>query len=278
MNFMKTVFLLGLLTVLLVMLGGYIGGSQGAMFFFLIALALNFSSYWWSDKIVLTMYRAQPVSESDAPELYSIVRELAQRANLPMPRVYIVPESRPNAFATGRNPKHAVVAVTEGIMRLLNKEELSGVIAHELSHIKNRDILIGSVAATIAGAIAMLANMLRWSFMFVGSGRRRDDNALGLLVLSILAPIAALIIQMAVSRAREFQADAGAASITGSPDGLASALRKLESSVRRNPVVGGSPATAHMFIVNPFKKDFFTSLFSTHPSTEQRIERLMSLR
>lgn len=274
MNFLKTMFLLGVLTVLLVFIGGYVGGTNGAMLFFLIAIALNFSSYWWSDKVVLTMYRARPVEQHEAPELYSIVEELAQRAGLPMPKVCVIPESNPNAFATGRNPQHAVVAVTEGIMQLLDREELKGVIAHELSHIKHRDMLIGTVAATMAGAIALIANMLRWSFLFVG-GRRRNENALGLLVMSILAPIAALLIQMAVSRSREFAADASGAQIAGSPNGLASALRKLEASVKNRPMRSGSPTTAHLFIVNPFRADVFSRLFSTHPSTEQRVARLL---
>lgn len=278
MNFIKTVVLLGLLSVLLVFMGNYIGGQQGAVIFFGIALVMNFASYWWSDKIVLAMYRAKPVEEREAPELYAIVRELADRAGIPMPRVYILPQDTPNAFATGRNPNHAAVAVTQGILQLLDRNELKGVIAHELSHVKNRDILIGTIAATIAGAITLIANMMRYSLFFIGgSDRRRNDNAIGLLILSILAPIAALIIQLAVSRSREFQADESGAHLAGSSEGLARALEKLEMNIRHNPLRGGAPATAHLFIVNPFRADFIATLFSTHPSTQQRIERLRSL-
>ena len=276
MNLIKTAFLLGLLSILMVMMGGYVGGSQGALVFFIIAMALNFASYWWSDKIVLRMYRAQPIEENDAPELFSIVSDLSSRAGIPMPRIYILPQTTPNAFATGRNPSHAAVAVTRGILNLLDRDELAGVIAHELSHIKNRDILIGTVAASIAGAVTLIANMLRFSLIFAGGSRRRDDNALGILILSILAPIAAVIIQLAVSRTREFQADASAAKLTGSPYGLANALRKLQMSVTRNPLNTGSHSTAHLFIVNPFKKNFLSNLFSTHPSTEARIDRLLN--
>ncbi len=280
MNTLKTGIFLGLLTALLVLMGGYFGGSQGAVIFFIIALAMNFFSYWFSDKIVLAMYGAQPVSESDAPDLYSIIRELTSRADLPMPKVYILPQDTPNAFATGRNPDHAAVAVTSGIMGLLNREELKGVIAHELSHIKNRDILISTIAATIAGAVTLIANMLRYSAIFFG-GRDRDDNGggiIGLIVLSILAPVAAMIIQLAVSRAREYQADESGAKLAGSPMGLASALEKLERSVQRYPMQGGTQTTAHLFIVNPFKKEFLGNLFRTHPSTKDRIERLYSMR
>jgi len=280
MNTLKTGIFLGLLTGLLVLMGGYFGGSHGAVTFFIIAMAMNFFSYWFSDKIVLAMYRAQPVSESDAPQLYSIIRELTERAGLPMPKVYILPQSTPNAFATGRNPNHSAVAVTSGIMELLSKDELKGVIAHELSHIKNRDILISTIAATIAGAITLIASMLRYSAIFFGSRDRDNDSGgiIGLIALSILAPIAAMIIQLAVSRAREYQADESGAYLAGSPMGLASALEKLERSVQRYPMEGGAQATAHMFIVNPFRKEFFGNLFRTHPSTKDRIERLYRMR
>ena len=277
MNTLKTGLLLGLLSVLLVFMGSYLGGAQGATAFFVIAMIMNFAGYWWSDKIVLAMYRAKPIEENQAPELFDIMRNLTNKAGLPMPKLYILPQDTPNAFATGRNPSHAAVAVTSGIMKILNNKELEGVLAHELSHIKNRDILIGTIAATIAGAISLIATMARYAFIFAGGDRRRNNNALGLLVMSIIAPIAALVIQMAISRSREFQADASAAKLTGSPRGLAAALEKLEQTVKRNPLQSGSQATAHMFIINPFKPGLLSSLFRTHPTTEQRIEKLYSL-
>jgi len=277
MNTLKTGLLLGLLSVLLVFMGSYLGGAQGAVSFFVIAMIMNLAGYWWSDKLVLAMYRAKPIEENQAPELFDIMRDLTNKAGLPMPKLYILPQDTPNAFATGRNPRHAAVAVTSGIMKILNKKELEGVLAHELSHIKNRDILIGTIAATIAGAISLIATMARYAFIFAGGNRRRNDNVLGLLVMSIIAPIAALVIQMAISRSREFQADASAARLTGSPRGLATALEKLDQTVKRNPLRGGSQATAHMFIINPFKPGFLSSLFRTHPTTDQRIERLYSL-
>ena len=244
------------------------------MIFFLIAIALNVSSYWWSDKIVLAMYRAQPVEENTAPEFYSIVRQLAERAGVPVPRIFMIPDMRPNAFATGRNPHHAVIAVSQGILQMLNREELKGVLAHELSHIKNRDILIGSIAATIAATITMLARIAGFSALFGGGGRRGGSP----LLMMILAPIAALIIQMAVSRSREFQADQSAANIVGTPDGLISALQKLEHIARNHPMEHGSPSTAHLFIVNPFRRSALQRLFSTHPSTEERIKRLNTVK
>ncbi|MCB1196219.1 zinc metalloprotease HtpX [bacterium] len=275
MNTLKTALLLGLLSILLIYTGGFIGGSQGATIFFLIALAMNFSSYWWSDKIVLAMYRAQPIEEKSAPELFRMVQSLTDNAGIPMPRLYLIPDMRPNAFATGRNPNNAVVAVTQGILKMLNTEELKGVIAHELSHIKNRDILIGSVAATIAATITLLARVVGYSAMFGGGNDRREGG--NPLLMMILAPIAAMIIQMAVSRSREFQADASAAQLIGSPNGLASALRKLEISAQTYPMHGGSSSTAHLFIVNPFRSSLFQNLFSTHPSTEERIKRLLAV-
>ncbi|MDX9702247.1 MAG: zinc metalloprotease HtpX [Candidatus Auribacterota bacterium] len=278
MNTIKTTLLLGLLTGLLVVMGQYVGGSQGAIVFFVIAMVINFASYWWSDTIVLKMYRAQPLERNQAPEIYRMVEDLTQRAGMPMPKLYILPQSTPNAFATGRNPSHAAVAVTQGIIHLLSEEELKGVLAHELSHIKHHDSLISTVAATIAGAITLIASILRYSLMFFGSGRNRNDNVLGMLVLSILAPVAAVIIQLAVSRSREFAADKGGAELAGSPVGLARALEKLERSVRHNPLQSGSYVTSHLFIVNPFRSSSLARLFSTHPSTEDRVKRLYALR
>lgn len=278
MNMIKTTLLLGLLTGLLVVMGQYVGGTQGAMTFFIIAMVINFASYWWSDTIVLKMYRAQPLEKHEAPHIYAMVGQMTQQAGMPMPKLYMLPQSTPNAFATGRNPRHAAVAVTQGITNLLTDEELKGVLAHELSHIKHHDSLISTVAATIAGAITLIATMLRYSFLFFGGGRNRDDNVLGLLVLSILAPIAAVIIQLAVSRSREFAADRGGAELAGSPTGLARALEKLQRGVQRNPMQAGSHTTSHLFIVNPFKADFFAKLFSTHPPTEERVKRLYAMR
>jgi heat shock protein HtpX len=277
-NSIKTVLLLGALTGLLMFIGGLIGGRGGVYIAFIFALILNFGSYWFSDKIVLKMYKAQEVSESVAPDLYSIVRHLALKANLPMPRVYIVPGETANAFATGRNAEHAVVAVTEGIMRILNKEELEGVIAHELSHIKNGDMLISSIAATIAGAIGMLATMAQWAAIF-GGGRSDDDHGgiIGLIAMAIFAPLAATVIQMAISRSREYLADASGANITKNPYGLASALEKLSRASQVIPM-DANPSTAHMFIVNPLTGKSLMNLFSTHPPMEERVARLRSMK
>lgn len=278
MNTMRTFVLLALLSALLVFIGGALGGRSGMFIAFGIALVMNFGSYWFSDKIVLRMYHAQEASPSS--ELYSMVRTLATRANLPMPKVYIIPEAQPNAFATGRNPEHAAVAATEGIMRLLSREELSGVIGHELAHIKNRDILIGTIAATIAGAISMLANMAQWSMIF-GGGRSDDEEGngglIGGLVMIIVAPIAAMLIQMAVSRSREYIADEDGARIAGNPRYLSNALRRLHAGAQQLPM-DANPATAHMFIVSPLTGGGLMSLFSTHPPMEERISRLESLR
>lgn len=273
MNAVKTAFLMALLTILLVFFGQMFGGQNGAMFAFLIAAGINFFSYWFSDKVVLATYRAQEVSEAEAPQLYSMVRRLAQRARLPMPKVYIIPSETPNAFATGRDPHHAAVAVTQGIMRILNPDELEGVLGHELAHVKNRDILIGTIAATIAGAITMLSYIGRFAFFF-GGGRDDDEGSpiAGLLML-ILAPIAAMLIQMAISRSREYGADRGGAEISGKPLALASALVNLERGVARIPMQA-NPTSAHMFIVNPLRGRDFASLFSTHPPTEERVRRL----
>jgi heat shock protein HtpX len=279
-NTVKTALLLGALTGLLMLVGGLIGGKGGVYIAFILAVILNFGSYWFSDKLVLKMYKAQEVSESSAPDLHAIVRNLAMKASLPMPRVFIIPEETPNAFATGRNENHAVVAVTEGIMRILSKEELEGVIAHELSHIKNKDMLISSIAATIAGAISMLATMAQWAAIFGGGRSTDEDNGggiIGLIAMAIFAPLAAAVIQMAISRSREYLADAGGASITKNPYGLASALEKLTKASQIIPM-DAKPSTAHLFIVNPLSGKAFMNLFSTHPPLEERIARLRSMK
>jgi heat shock protein HtpX len=280
-NIFKTGLLLAVLTVMLVLLGGAIGGQQGMMIAFFLALAMNFVSYWFSDKIVLAAYGARPIDEATAPRLYAIVHRLATRAGIPMPRVYMIPSETPNAFATGRNPQHAVVAVTEGIMRILDEEELEGVLAHELSHVKNRDVLISTVAATLAGAITYLAHMAQWAAMFGGRGRDDDEggsNPIAMILLAVLAPIAALLVQMAVSRSREFQADATGARVAGRPWGLAKALEKLQMANQAMPMADATPATAHLFIVNPLSGQTLMRLFSTHPPLEERIARLRAMR
>lgn len=278
MNMLKTTLLMGLLTVLLVTIGGAIGGRHGMTMAFLLAGGMNFFSYWFSDKIVLSMYGARPIEEADDPRFYGIVRNLAQRANLPMPKVYLIDSATPNAFATGRNPEHAAVAATSGIMRILSDDELAGVMAHELTHVKNRDILISTLAATFAGAITYLAHMAQWAAIF--GGGRRDDNegggVFGMLFMAILAPIAAMLVQMAISRSREFGADAGGASISGNPLSLASALQKLEMANQRMPMESNT-ATAHMFIVNPLTGGGLMTLFSTHPPIPERVERLQDM-
>jgi heat shock protein HtpX len=275
MNTIKTLGLLVFMTLLLVFAGAALGGRSGMVIAFSMAAIMNVGMYWFSDKVVLKMYRARPVTEYEAPELHSIVRTLVQKAGLPMPKVYIIPDETPNAFATGRNPEHAVVAVTQGIMRILTREELAGVIAHELSHIKHRDMLTGTLVATIAGAISMLAQMAQWSMIL---GGRRDDNDGGspfvALIMMIVAPIAAMLVQMAISRTREFDADKGGAQIAGSPMGLASALLKLEKGSQLVPMTDARPATAHMFIVNPLTGGGLMKLFSTHPPISERVARL----
>ncbi len=278
MNFFKTAVLLTALTLLLIFVGSLIGGRKGMVIAFGFALMINLGSYWWSDKIVLAMYRARPVSEREAPGLFRIIHRLAVRGNLPMPRAYLIPTQVPNAFATGRNPHNAAVAVTEGAMELLNEKELEGVLAHELSHIGNRDILIATIAATIAGAVTMLAHWARFAAIFGGFGRDDDEGGgfIGLLVMAIVAPIAALFIQLAISRSREYAADRRGAKLAGSPHGLASALEKLDAYAKRRPVAV-SPSTAHLFIVNPLRAGFVASLFSTHPATEKRVERLRTM-
>lgn len=280
-NQVKTVLLLSLLTVLMVLMGGAIGGQAGMFIAFLLAAGMNFFSYWFSDKIVLKMYGAREVGPGEAPELHGMVRRLATQAGLPMPKVYLIPSDSPNAFATGRNPEHAAVAATEGIMRILTPEELEGVMAHELAHVQNRDILISTIAATFAGAIAMLGNMLQWAAIF-GAGRSNDEEEgggglLGGLLMAIIAPIAAMLIQMAVSRSREYLADASGARICGKPLALANALRKLQAGVQVQPLEEARPASAHLFIVNPLRGSALLSLFSTHPPMEERIARLESL-
>jgi len=277
MKRLKTTLLLSLLTVMMVMMGSAIGGKSGMVFAFVMAAAMNFFSYWFSDKIVLRMYGAQEIGEQDHPTFYGMVRRLAQRAGLPMPKVYIIPDQSPNAFATGRNPQHAAVAATEGILHILSPEELEGVMAHELAHVQNRDILVGTIAATFAGAISMIGNMLQWGAMF-GAGRSEDEDGgvglIGSLVMAIVAPIAAMLIQMAVSRSREYLADETGAKICGRPLALANALRKLHNASQIIPMQDARPATAHMFIVNPLTGGGMMSLFSTHPPMEDRIARL----
>jgi heat shock protein HtpX len=273
-NGVKTVLLLGALSGLLLVIGDLMGGANGLVIAFIIAAVMNLGSYWFSDKIVLRMYRAQEVSAGHP--LHSIVARLAQRASLPMPKVYIIPDASPNAFATGRNPSHAAVAATQGIMQVLSEHELEGVIAHELAHVKNRDILISSVAATIAAAIVMVARMAGYAAMFSGGrdDNRGSGNPLAMLAMMIVAPLAAMLIQAAISRSREFAADAGGASIAGTPYGLADALRKIDAASKRVPL-DANPATAHMFIVKPFSGAGLMSLFSTHPPTEARIQALL---
>jgi heat shock protein HtpX len=277
-NSLKTVLLLGLLSGLLLALGEVLGGAQGLVMAFGFAVIMNFVSYWFSDKIVLKMYRAQEVGPDH--KLSILTRRLATQAGLPMPKVYVIPDMSPNAFATGRNPSHAAVAATQGILQLLNDQELEGVIAHELAHVKNRDILISSVAATVAAAIMMTARMAQFAAMFGGAGSRGDregSNPLALLATIIFAPLAAMLVQAAISRSREFVADATGARIAGTPYGLMNALRKLESGSKQIPL-NANPATAHMFIMKPFSAGGLMSMFSTHPPTEQRIQALMNLR
>ena len=274
-NGLKTALLLGGLSALLLALGEVLGGANGLIMAFVFAALMNLGSYWFSDKIVLRMYRATEVGPGH--QLYSIVQRLVARADLPMPKVYIIPDPSPNAFATGRNPSHAAVAATEGILRVLSEHELEGVIAHELAHVKHRDILISSVAATIAAAIMMVARMAHFGALFGGYGGRDDRNGtnpIALLATMILAPVAAMLIQMAISRSREFAADAGGAAIAGNPYGLADALRKIDAVSKRVPM-DANPATAHMFIVKPFSGGGLTSLFSSHPPTEARIAALL---
>ncbi len=277
MGTLRTAFLMTLLTVLLILIGG-IWGQEGIIIAFVFAMVMNFGSFWFSDRIVLSMYRAREVSSNQAPELYGIVRRLAQRAGLPMPRVYIIPTEVPNAFATGRNPKHAAVAVTTGLLNTLESHEIEAVLGHELAHVKHRDTLVSTIAATMAGTITMLATMARWAAIFGGIGGDDDDGGgiLGFLLMAILAPIAAFFIQLAISRSREYAADRGGAEISGEPLALANALRKMDSIAQRRPLAA-NPSTVHMFIVNPLKRDFVSSLFRTHPAIGKRIARLEAM-
>jgi heat shock protein HtpX len=282
MNTLKSVMLLAVLSAILIWAGGAIGGKNGALIALMIAGVMNFISYWWSDKIVLSMYGAKEVSHDDAPELYNIVQELSQNAGLPMPKVYITPQEAPNAFATGRSPEHSAVAVTNGILKLLSREELKGVLAHELTHVKNRDVLIGTIAATIAGAISYLAYMAQWAAIFggIGGNQRGRGNIFTLLVMMIVAPLAAMIIRMAISRTREYGADKGGAKICGNPLYLANALRKLGQVSGRIPMQVNeqvTQSTSHMLIVSPLFGGGFASLFSTHPPIEDRIARLEAM-
>jgi heat shock protein HtpX len=272
MNTVRTVVLLSVLTLGLVFVGGLIGGKGGALFALILAGVMNMGSYWFSDKIVIRMYRGREV---DSGPLYDVVAELCRDNDLPMPKVYTLPQATPNAFATGRNPEHAVVAATEGILQALSRDELKGVMAHEMSHVMHRDILIGSIAATIAGAIAYLAQMAQWAAIFGGFGRDDEDsNPLALIALAIIAPLAAMLVQMAISRSREYEADRGGARLCRKPLSLANALRKLEMGNRQRPMPRVNEATAHMFIVNPLRGGGITALFTTHPPMAERIRRL----
>jgi heat shock protein HtpX len=279
MNTLKTGFLLTLMTLLFIFIGRMLGGNQGMVVAFIFAAIMNLGTYWFSDKIVLRMYRAQRVDEATNPRLHDTVRRAATAAHLPMPKVYIIPTQTPNAFATGRNPKHAAVAVTQGILKTLDEDELEGVISHEMAHIRNRDILTGSIVATLAGAISMLAFMARFAAIFGGYGGRDSQGrggGLGLLIMAIVAPLAALLIQMAISRSREYAADRTAAKNSHKPLALASALRKLEHAARRRPLQA-KPSTAHLFIVNPLSGKGMASLFSTHPPIEERVAKLQQM-
>lgn len=268
---MKTAFLMTLLTVLLVLVGDYIGGGQGMVFMLILSVAMNFFSYWYSDKMVLAQYRARAVDENSAPALYGIVKRLAERAGLPMPKVYIIDDQVPNAFATGRNPEHAAVAVTTGLMNYLSPKEIEGVLGHEMTHVRNRDILIGSVVATMAGLITTIT---RFAFWFGGGRDNEDRNPVAAILLLVLAPIAAAIIQLAVSRSREYKADEGGGRLCGNPDYLADALEKISGVSTRRSMAHATEATAHMFIVCPFSKRDMSTLFSTHPATSERIQLL----
>jgi heat shock protein HtpX len=280
-NQFKTALLLAVMTAFIMIVGNLLAGRQGMMIALVLAAGMNFFSYWYSDKIVLKMYRAREATPQQAPELFEMVQTLTRQAGLPMPKVYIIPKEAPNAFATGRNPDNAVVAVTQGLLNLMERKEIEGVLAHELAHVKNRDILIGTIAATMAGAIMMLASMARWSAMFGGVNRDDDSGGglgtIGMIAMSIVAPIGAMVIQMAVSRSREYLADATGAKFAGSPEGLARALEKLGAYAKRIPM-NASPSTAHMFIVNPLSGKGLQTLFSTHPPMEERISRLRGIR
>ncbi|MCX7918383.1 MAG: zinc metalloprotease HtpX [bacterium] len=278
MNVLKTTMLMVVLTMILVFIGSF-WGTEGMVFALIFSLGMNLFMYWFSDKMVLMMYRARPVTPQEAPQLYQMVAELTQNAGLPMPKLYIIPTDTPNAFATGRNPNHAAIAVTEGILRILDYNELKGVLAHELAHVKNRDMLIGTIAAGIAGAVMMLARMAQFAAMFGGVGGRNDregNNPLALLVMIIVAPLAALLVQLWISRTREYEADATGARFAKNADGLANALYKLEQAAKLLPM-NANPSTAHLFIVNPLSGRSFLTLFSTHPPISERIKRLRAM-
>jgi len=279
-NTLKTGFLLAVLTVLFLLIGEAVGGQNGMVMAFGMAVLMNFGAYWFSDKIILRMYRAKEVTEAEAPQLHGVVRRLSLAAGLPMPKVYIIPTDSPNAFATGRNPRHAAVAVTEGIVRILSADELEGVLAHEMAHVKNRDILVGTIAATLAGAVMMLARFAQFAAIFGGGGRDRDEEGgggiLGLLLMAIVAPLGAMLVQMAVSRSREYLADETGAKVCGKPLSLARALEKISGASRQVPM-NATPATAHMFIVSPLTGGGILSLFSTHPPVGKRVERLRAM-
>ncbi len=276
MNTIKIVFLMTLMMVLFLAVGFLLGGRDGMMIAFVISLGMNFISYWFSDKIVLAMYHAREVSEKETPKLYGLVRHLTQNNNMPMPKVYVMNNPSPNAFATGRNPQNAAVAVTTGILQILNDDELEGVLAHELAHVQHRDILLGTIVATLVGTITFIARMAGWTMMFAGGDRDRrgSGDAITSLVLMIVAPLAAMMIQMAISRSREFYADHGGAEISGKPLSLASALKKLEQAAQMRPMLNAGPSSAHLFIVNPLRGSSILKLFSTHPPIEERIKRL----
>lgn len=275
MSAIKTTLLLGLMTGLLMLIGGLLGGHGGLIIAFIVAIGMNFFSYWYSDKMVLRAYRAQPLDATSAPELHSIVSELAHDAHIPMPRLYMIDTDTPNAFATGRNPRHAAVAVTRGIMRICDRDEIKGVLGHELSHVINRDILTSSIAATLAGAIMIISSIIKWGAIFgFGGDEERGAGLVELLIMAFLAPFAAMMIQLAISRTREYQADASGARLTHHPLYLANALRKLEMANERMPMESAGPATAHLFIVNPLSAQGLSRLFSTHPPLEERIKRL----
>lgn len=279
MNRLKTAVLMTVLTVILVLIGEWIGGISGMLWFLLLGVVMNGVSYFFSDRIALAMAHAQPVSEQEAPQLYAIVRDLCERANLPMPRIYITPDPQPNAFATGRNPNHAAVACTQGILQMLEPWELEGVLAHEISHVRNRDILISSIAAVLAGAITSIARILQFGWLFGGNDDERDNPLalVGQLMMIILAPIAAALVQLSISRSREFAADASGAKLLGTGEPLARALEKIDSAAQRVPSYSASPSTAHLYIVNPLKARDWTTLFSTHPPTAERIRRLLAM-
>jgi heat shock protein HtpX len=277
MNAVKTVFLMTLMMVLFLFVGYLLGGNTGMTIALVFSLIMNFGSYWFSDKIVLKMYRAKEVNRETAPKFYDMIEGLAKQANLPMPKVYLINDPTPNAFATGRNPNHAAVAVTTGILQGLSNEELAGVMAHELAHVKHRDTLISTIAATLVGSISFIAQMAGWVFMFGRGSDERGGSGIGGLVLLILSPILAMLIQMAISRSREFAADKGSAEFTGNPLGLASALQKISRGNQIKPVYHSNPTTAHMFIINPLHGGGMSKLFSTHPSTEERIKRLQAM-